>query len=180
MLIYLRNFLLAIYGSIGILGWYNFIEKKESVDVQYDHFSPDITIRYSRLVLRFFSRELLRELKFILVNNEMTDKNKINILILNALQNNMGIIISQLNAVDTPIKNLGNWYADNFDFNNFQKEIITIIFDPTLKIDEKIQNISDALESYHLKIVSLLMNELRGNTTNGLGTARSSETRHVS
>lgn len=64
------------------------------------------------------------------------------------LEHRTSSYIRYFNSLDTPIKNIGNWYQSNFDFENFLNSVFEVVFTPALSVDEKIRNISDIMEKY--------------------------------
>lgn len=141
---------LAIYGLTGIFGWYQYqnqIDHSKNTVVM-DHISPDMTINYVRAMVWYHSRGKLQELRSILLTDDLKQKERIEIRIKNMLQHRSSAYIREFNSLSTPIKNLGNWYQDNFDFNKFLQDVYSIVFDNGLNVDEKIRNIADVMEEY--------------------------------
>lgn len=88
-----------------------------------------MTINYVRAMVWFHSRGKLQELRSILMTDDLTQRERIEIRIKNMLQHRSTAYIREFNSLRTPIRNLGNWYQDNFDFNDFLGDIYAVIFD---------------------------------------------------
>nr|WP_159465179.1 hypothetical protein [Scandinavium goeteborgense] len=150
MLKFAKYTALAIYGFVGIFGWYEYESLHQRLDkpATIDNISPDMTINYVRAMVWYHSRGKLQELRSILMNDDLKQKERIEIRIKNMLQHRSSAYIREFNSLHAPVKNLGNWYQDNFDFNNFLQDVYLIVFEEKLNVDEKIRNITDVMEEY--------------------------------
>ncbi|WP_267443427.1 hypothetical protein [Erwinia psidii] len=143
---------LALYGIIGMVGWYQYdtllrrpvITKAETVD----NLSSDMTVNYVRAMVWYHSRGKLQELRSILLNDDLSQRERIKIRIKNMLMHRSSAYIRELNALNTPIKSLGNWYQSHFDFDNFLQDVYKIVFDSGLTVEEKVRNATDVMEEY--------------------------------
>lgn len=166
MLVQIRIVLLVVYGVVGVFGWYKYFDKEHDLHShQYDILSPDLTVSYAKSMVWYHSRGKLQEIRSILMTDNLKQVEKIKTRITNMLQHRTSAYIREFNALNSPIKNLGNWYQDNFDFHHFLDEVFVIIFDERLGVEDKIRDISDCMEKYQNKTTLLLIDELkkRGN-----------------
>lgn len=148
---FVRYTALAIYGLIGVIGWHQYDEllrKTNANKVVIDNISSDMTINYVRAMVWYHSRGKLQELRSILLNDDLTQRNRIELRIKNMLMHRTSAYIREFNSLDAPVKNLGDWYQKNFNFDDFLKDIYEIIFDEKLNVDEKIRNVTDVMEEY--------------------------------
>lgn len=144
-----RNISLAIYGFIGVMGWYQYDSLFRQINtVSVDRLSSDMTINYVRAMVWYHSREKLQELHSILLNDDLKQRERIEIRIKNMLMHRASAYIREFNTLNAPVDNLGNWYQANFDFNNFLKDVCDVVFDAGLNVDEKIRNVTDIMEEY--------------------------------
>ncbi|SPP32645.1 hypothetical protein ARAF_3012 [Arsenophonus endosymbiont of Aleurodicus floccissimus] len=101
----------------------------------------------------------------------MTDNlgqtDKIKTRITNMLQHRTSAYIREFNALHAPIRSLGSWYQENFDFPNFLNEVFMIVFDARLGVEDKIRDISNYMEKYQNKTTLLLIAELKKRGFNG-------------
>ncbi|WP_254711494.1 hypothetical protein [Pantoea cypripedii] len=142
---------IALYGLVGMTGWYSYqsrIDHSEQPVTINNTLSPDMTINYVRAMVWYHSRGKLQELRSILMADDLTQKERIEIRIKNMLQHRSSAYVREFNSLNTPVRNLGNWYQDNFDFNDFLQDVYAIVFDEKLNVDEKIRNITDVMEEY--------------------------------
>lgn len=146
----LKIILFAVYGLIGLFGWYQYTDLTlHNVKVtKLDQLSPKMTASYIQSIVWYHSRGKLQELRSILLTDDLNKKNQIKIRITNMLEHRTSSYIRYFNSLDTPIKNIGNWYQSNFDFENFLNSVFEVVFTPALSVDEKIRNISDIMEKY--------------------------------
>lgn len=135
MLALIRIILLVIYGVIGVFGWYKYYDKENSSKmVHYDVLSPEMTISYVKSMVWYHSRGKLQELRSILMTDNLSQTEKIKTRITNMLQHRTSAYIREFNALHAPIKNLGSWYQEKFDFQNFLNEVFVIVFDARLGV----------------------------------------------
>ncbi|WP_016858199.1 hypothetical protein [Candidatus Williamhamiltonella defendens] len=113
-----------------------------------DQLSPKMTASYIQSIVWYHSRGKLQELRSILLTDDLNEIKQIKIRITNMLEHRTSSYIRYFNSLDTPIKNIGNWYQSNFDFENFLNSVFEVVFTPALSVDEKIRNISDIMEKY--------------------------------
>lgn len=154
--------LLALYCVVGIAGWFKYASlsvQQHSVKL-YDQLSPEMTVSYVRAIVWYHSRGKLQELRSILMEENLSDEPKVKIRITNMLKHRTSAYIREFNSLETPIKNLGNWYQDNFEFDNFLNAVFDVVFNSSYSVDEKIKYITDIMEEYqnmttHKLIVTL-------------------------
>lgn len=167
MLGQIRIILLVVYGVVGVFGWYKYYEKEDALRVfQYDNLSSDMTISYVKSMVWYHSRGKLQEIRSILLTDNLNQVDKIKTRITNMLQHRTSAYIREFNALNSPVKNLGNWYQEHFDFPNFLNEVFVIVFDERLGVEDKIRDISDCMEKYQNKTTLLLIDELKKRSIN--------------
>lgn len=149
---WLKYSLLSFYCILGIAGWYQYAtlsEQREHVYVKkYDQLSPELTVSYVRAIVWYHSRGKLQELRSILMEENLEQQDRVKVKVINMLKHRTSSYIRDLNTLDTPVHNLGNWYQDNFDFDNFLNAVFEIVFNEHYAVDEKIKYITDVMEEY--------------------------------
>lgn len=158
----MKFFFLGLYGFFGMLGWYNFstLQLHQTSVVQYDNFSPEMTISHVRSIVWYHSRGKLQELRAILNDENLLDEERVKIRITNMLKHRTSAYIRDMNGWNTPILKLGNWYQDHFDFNNFLDDVFKVVFDNSYPVNEKIRYVTDIMEEYQNMTTLELMKEL--------------------
>ncbi len=146
----LKWIILGLYGVTGLVGWYKYTELQAHpvTAVYFDKLSPEMTVTYVRSMVWYHSRGKLQELRSILMTDNLDKRQQIETRIKNMLQHRTSAYIRDFNSLDTPVKNIGNWYQKNFDFDNFLSAVYSVVFDMDLSVEEKIRNISDVMEEY--------------------------------
>ncbi|MEZ6878326.1 hypothetical protein [Enterobacter sp. KBR-315C3_2022] len=141
---------LAVFGIVGVAGWYQYdaVLRKPIVSRTVDNLSSNMTINYVRAMVWYHSRGKLQELRSILLNDDLSKRERIEIRIKNMLMHRSSAYIREFNTLKTPVKSLGDWYQNNFDFDSFLKDVYEIVFDPGLNVDDKVRNITDIMEEY--------------------------------
>lgn len=141
---------LALYGVVGVAGWYHYaaLRQQPAMTKTIDNLSPDMTINYARSMVWYHSRGKLQELRSILLNDDLSKRDRIEIRIKNMLMHRSSAYIREFNTLQTPVSHLGNWYQDNFDFDSFLHDVYVVVFDTGLSVDERIRNIADVMEEY--------------------------------
>lgn len=148
---FVRYTALAIYGIIGVVGWHQYDELSQKINsnkLVIDNISSDMTINYVKAMVWYHSRGKLQELRSILLNDDLKQRSRIEVRIKNMLMHRTSAYIREFNTLGAPVKNLGDWYRHNFNFDDFLKDIYEIIFDEKLNVDEKIRNVTDVMEEY--------------------------------
>ncbi|CNI65518.1 hypothetical protein [Yersinia aleksiciae] len=150
MLNFAKALALALYGIVGVAGWYQYdnLLKQPIVTKSVDNLSPDLTINYVRSMVWYHSRGKLQELRSILLNDDLSKRDRIEIRLKNMLMHRSSAYIREFNSLNTPVNNLGTWYQDNFNFDSFLHDIYEVVFDAGLTVDEKIRNVTDIMEEY--------------------------------
>jgi hypothetical protein len=156
----IKYILLALYGILGIAGWYGFIHQQSATHVTYDNFSPSHTVSYVRSVVWYHSRGKLQELRSILLNEDLKKEERIKRRIENMLKHRTSAYIREFNGLATPVPNLGDWYASNFDFENLLDDVFDIVFQESTPVDTKIGDVSDVMEQYQNQTTAKLINQL--------------------
>ncbi|EFL91184.1 hypothetical protein REG_1888 [Candidatus Regiella insecticola LSR1] len=164
----LKLIIIGLYGVIGLVGWYKYTElvAHPVTVVTVDKFSSEMTVAYIRAMVWYHSRGKLQELRSILLTDNLANKKQIKIRITNMLKHRTSAYIRDFNSLDTPIENIGNWYQNNFDFDNFLSAVFDEVFNNKLSVEEKIRSVSDVMEAYqNLTTQKLLinLNKLKGN-----------------
>lgn len=141
---------LAIYGMVGISGWYFYESEinRPPLVKEVDVLSADMTINYVRAMVWYHSRGKLQELRSILLNDDLSKHEFIKIRIKNMLMHRSSSYIREFNRLKTPLPGLGSWYQQNFDFDSFLTEVYKVVFDEKLTDDDKIRNVTDIMEEY--------------------------------
>ncbi|HHA1672071.1 TPA: hypothetical protein ACOEF8_004112 [Enterobacter roggenkampii] len=145
-----RYFLVSVYCVFGLTGWYKYSEfsSKSNSQVVYDHLSPEMTVSYVRAIVWYHSRGKLEELRSILDDKPEDNEAQTRIRISNMLRHRSAAYIRELNSLDTPVSNLGNWYERNFKFDKFLDDIFLVCFNKKYSVEEKIRYVSDVMEEY--------------------------------
>lgn len=76
------------------------------------------------------------------------------------LKHRTSAYVRDFNSLNTPIKNLGDWYTKNFDFDSFLNSVFSLVFNKKLSVDEKIRDITDVMEEYQNTTTQKLLNKL--------------------
>ncbi|CAK9883876.1 MAG: hypothetical protein XXXJIFNMEKO3_00250 [Candidatus Erwinia impunctatus] len=141
---------LALYGVVGAFGWYQYERTSAQLNSinKVDNLSANMTANYVRAIVWYHSRGKLQELRAILLNDDLSKRELIEVRIKNMLMHRTSAYILELNNLNTPVKNVGTWYQDNFDFDNFFAKVYQVVFDPVLTVEDKIRNITDIMEEY--------------------------------
>lgn len=162
MLNYIKGIALALYGLVGVAGWYQYdsIVHKPVVTKTIDNLSSEMTINYVRAMVWYHSRGKLQELRSILLTDDLSQRERIEIRIKNMLMHRTSAYIREFNTLITPVSKLGSWYQGNFDFDSFLKGVYDVVFDATLTVDEKIRNVTDVMEEYQNNTNKLLIEKL--------------------
>ncbi|MFA0076863.1 hypothetical protein AB4427_01720 [Vibrio artabrorum] len=160
---WVRLILLILYGIVGILGWYNYstAPAKQTCNIVYDRLSPEMTVSYVRSIVWYHSRGKLQELRSILSDDDLSNKERVKIRITNMLKHRTSAYLFEMNNLNTPIEHLGNWYQDNFNFNGFLTDIFVVTFNDNYTIDEKIRYATDVMEEYQNITTLTLVNKLK-------------------
>ncbi|WP_141553658.1 hypothetical protein [Candidatus Regiella insecticola] len=165
----LKLVVIGVYGIIGLIGWYKYYEELAARPMgaaTVNKFSPEMTVTYIPAMVRYHSIGKLQVLRSILLTDNLEDKEQVKTRITNILKHCTSVHIRDFNLLDTPIKNIGNWYQDNFDFDNFLAAVFDEVFNSKLSVEEKIRNIFDVMETYQNATTQKLlieMNKLTGN-----------------
>ncbi|WP_042820395.1 hypothetical protein [Yersinia wautersii] len=141
---------LVLYGFFGMSGWYHYdsLIKMPAVYQEEDVLSSDITINYVRAMVWYHSRGKLQEIRSILLNDDLTKRVRIEMRIKNMLMHRSSAYIREFNSLKTPVNELGSWYQNNFDFDDFLHDVYEVVFDQSLTVDDKVRNITDIMEVY--------------------------------
>lgn len=155
--------LISLFCVIGIAGWYKYaiLAERQHAISSYDRLSPELTVSYVRAMVWYHSRGKLQELRFILIESESNDKEKVKLRITNMLKHRTSAYIRDFNSLDNKIEKLGNWYQDNFDFENFLNEVFNICFNEKYTIDDKIKYVTDVMEEYQNMTTQKLIQTLK-------------------
>jgi hypothetical protein len=148
-----------LYGLIGIFGWFE-LYKIKSNTMTANVISSQLTVSYVRAIVWYHSRGKLQELRSILLTDDLKNEKIIKTRITNMLKHRTSAYILNFNSLNTPIPNLGDWYAKNFDFNEFLNSVFAIVFNNQLSADEKIREITDVMESCQNNTVAKLSHTL--------------------
>lgn len=162
MLNFMKVLALALYGIVGLAGWYHYdsLARHAVVTKTVDNLSPDMTINYVRAMVWYHSRGKLQELRSILLNDDLTKRERIEVRIKNMLMHRSSAYIREFNTLKTPVNKLGGWYQDNFNFDDFLHDVYEVVFDEVLTVDEKIRNVTDIMEEYQNITNRKLINNL--------------------
>ena len=141
---------LFLYGIMGLSGWfyYNTMVTSHYSDKCNDTLSSDLTVSYVRAMVWYHSRGKLQELRSILLNDDLSKRDRIEIRIKNMLMHRSSAYIRDFNSLENAVSNLGDWYNNNFDFESFLSEVFDIVFDSVLTVDDKMHHITDVMEKY--------------------------------
>lgn len=163
MIVWLKYILLVVYCVVGMAGWYEYasLAQQRASSVVYDRLSPEMTVSYVRAIVWYHSRGKLQELRSILREEDLTQQERVKTRITNMLQHRTSAYIRELNGINTPIKNLGNWYQDNFDFQNFLNSVFDVVFNNRYSVDGKVQYVTDIMEKYQNMTTQKLIIELK-------------------
>ncbi|MFA0013794.1 hypothetical protein AB4391_10630 [Vibrio lentus] len=155
--------LLVLYGVVGISGWYNYskVSANQTSNIVYDRLSPEMTVSYVRSIVWYHSRGKLQELRSILNDDNLLNKERVKIRITNMLKHRTLAYIRDMNGWDSPITHLGSWYQDNFDFDNFLTDVFNVSFDDNYTVDKKITYVTDIMEEYQNETTLRLIAELK-------------------
>lgn len=147
---WLKYSLLSFYCVFGMAGWYQYavLSEQRVYTKRYDQLSPELTVSYVRAIVWYHSRGKLQELRSILMEEDLTQQERVKIRIINMLKHRTSAYIRELNTLDTPVNNLGNWYQDNFDFDNFLNAVFEVVFNKNYSVDEKVKYVTDVMEEY--------------------------------
>jgi len=115
-----------LYGLIGIFGWFE-LYKIKSNTMTANVISSQLTVSYVRAIVWYHSRGKLQELRSILLTDDLKNEKIIKTRITNMLKHRTSAYILNFNSLNTPIPNLGDWYAKNFDFNEFLNSVFAIV-----------------------------------------------------
>lgn len=168
MLKFAKAIALALYGIVGVTGWYQYdaLLQREIINKNAQALSVNMTIDYVRSTVWFHSRGALQELRSILISDDLSKRERIETRIKNMLTQRSFIYIHDFNNLKTPIVDLGNWYRSNFDFDSFLEDIYQVVFDKDSTIDQKINNATDVMEEHQNIINRELfdsLNKIKGN-----------------
>ena len=158
--------------------------KKKQNEMQYNKFTsmmrPDVVEHLVSAEVWSHSRSKLQMIRSILIANHLKGReDEIKLKVQNLLERQSLIYIDWFNTLNTPIPKLGDWYRDNFDFDEFFSEVMTIIFRDSKKniptnwkgekkeylrlllISEQIEDISNVMIKFQGKANSRLTKELK-------------------
>ncbi len=153
--------LLVVYGILGFLGWYNYFYNVIAVGEMRDQLPLSIIAPHVTATVWYHSRGKLQELRSILLLDDLRDQEKIKVRITNMLKHRSSAYIRTFNSLRAPIPNLGNWYQNHFDFDQFLVQVFEVTFSDSLTVDEKIRDIADIMEQYQSAANQRLVDELR-------------------
>ena len=157
----IKYVVLAIYGVLGAIGWYSYFYNQATQKPVYDHFSPSHTLAFVKSVVWYHSRGKLQELRSILLTDDLSNEERIKTRIENMLKHRTSAYIRQFNELDTPVNNLGDWYASHFDFENFLKNVFIVVFEESTPVDTKVRDIADIMEQYQNETSQKLIDQLK-------------------
>ena len=160
MKLLIRNVCVVIYGLVGIAGWYQYTEVSGLTERSSDLFSSETTVSYARSIVWYHSRGKLVELRSILKDDWPNDE-FLKTRITNMLKHRTSAYIRDMNGWDTPIPHLGNWYQDNFDFDNFLDDVFEVCLNDNLSIEKKISYVTDIMEEYQNQTTQKMIERLK-------------------
>ena len=161
-----RRLIFLLWAAFSLMGWGAYIYTAQITpqavaSIRYDVLSPDMTVRYVRSLVWYHSRGKLLELKGLMKDPSLSD-NDLKIKIENMLRHRTSVYIDEFNHLNTPVKNLGDWYAEHFDFNGFLKEIDKEVLKRNLTAEVRIDRCTDIMELYQNQTTEALKKMLHG------------------
>lgn len=157
---WLKYGLLSFYCFFGVAGWYQYAVLSDQR--VYDQLSPELTVSYVRAIVWYHSRGKLQELRSILMEEDLVHQERVKVRITNMLKHRTSAYIREFNVLDTPVNNLGNWYQDNFDFDNFLNAVFEVVFNKSYSVDEKVKYVTDVMEEYQNMTTHTLIMTMKG------------------
>lgn len=160
----LDKVLFIFFVVFGLGGWGAYIYNNTDtpkVSIRYDVLSPDMTVRYVRSLVWYHSRGKLLELKALMKEDSLSDQ-ELKIKIENMLRHRTSVYIDEFNHLNTPIKSLGDWYSQHFDFDSFLKRIDQEVVKKDLTPEVRIDRCTDIMELYQNKTTEELKETLIG------------------
>ncbi|HIF9439440.1 TPA: hypothetical protein ACX6SL_003632 [Photobacterium damselae] len=138
-----------IFLIFSFIGWGAFFYQNNihTAKFRYDVLSPDMTVRYVRSIVWYHSRGKLIELKALMGDSSLSDE-ELMIKIENMLKHRTSVYINEFNHLNTPILNLGDWYNEHFDFDQFLTAINKEVVKRQTPIEIRIDRCTDIMELY--------------------------------
>lgn len=160
----LQNKLLYILLVIfSMSGWSAYIYTAQQKATQhYDVLSGNMTVRYVRSIVWYHSRGKLVELKALL-NDKTLSNVELKLKIENMLRHRTSVYIEEFNHVNSPVPQLGNWYAEHFNFNDFLKDIGKEVVKHNITVEIRVDRCTDIMERYQNNTTLLLKKYLHKN-----------------
>ena len=156
--------------AFSLLGWFLYLNLKYNASDRYSSLDQHITTTLVKSVVWYHSRGKLEELRAIFMDpHYILDVDGTKMKIKNMLKHRTAIYIREFNRYQCPIDNLGNWYQDNFNFDQFLEDVFEVVFDSTLYTKEtdehiiielKIKKIRDIMEKYQNETSELLYEKM--------------------
>ena len=152
-------FVLLVIFSMSGWGAYIYTANQKSAQ-RYDVLSSDMTVRYVRSIVWYHSRGKLVELKALMNDKSLSDDD-LKLKIENMLRHRTSVYIDEFNHLNSPVNQLGNWYADHFDFDDFLKDIDNEVVKRKISVETRIDRCTDIMEMYQNDTTLLLKKYLR-------------------